>query len=130
MTPTPLHEALCVFYLPPTEEYCGRSHTGIVFSVGRKWVHAVAFYATITCVELPRDSILKPVQLLGAPYEMARAARMMLDSRLPCTDRAREVLEDLAKLPAKVRNTLANRMSAVIEAEIMRDAAQNVGTLR
>ena len=92
---TPLHTALGVFFLPPSEEYCGRSHTGIVFEVDERYVHAVAFYATVDCVRLPRDVVLTPVLLAGLSYPVAKAARAYLSAGFPVADRARLVLEGL-----------------------------------
>ena len=92
---TPLHTALGVFFLPPSEEHCGRSHTGIVFAVDERYVHAVAFYDTVDCVRMPRDVVLTPVLLAGLPYPVAKAAERMLAAGFPVADRARPVLEGL-----------------------------------
>ena len=95
VTATPLHTALGVFFLPPTGAHPGRSHTGIVFEVDERYVHAVAFYAIVDCVRLPRDVVLTPVLLAGLPYPVAKAAAVMLGAGFPVADRARLVLEGL-----------------------------------
>lgn len=71
------------------------SHTGIVFSFGRKYMHAVSFTNPVTCVELPRDAQLRPVLLKGVPYPLQDAARRMLGAGLSITERATKVLAAL-----------------------------------
>ena len=72
-----------------------RSRTRIVFSVGRKYMHAVTMDGTIGCVEIAKDTKLEPLMLKGKPYPIQRAAELYLKSTLTKTDRAVKVLTNL-----------------------------------
>ena len=72
-----------------------RSRTCIVFSVGRKYMHAVMMDGTIGCVDIAKDTKLEPLMLKGAPYPIRRAAELYLKSTLTKTERAVEVLTHL-----------------------------------
>lgn len=72
-----------------------RSRTCIVFSVGRKYLHAVTMDGTIGCVEIDKDTKLEPLMLKGQPYPIQRAAELYLKSTLTKTDCA---VKELTKL--------------------------------
>ena len=72
-----------------------RSRTCIVFSVGRKYMHAVTMDGSIGCVEIARDTKLEPLMLKGKPYPIQRAAELYLKSTLTKTERAVKVLTNL-----------------------------------
>ena len=72
-----------------------RSRTCIVFSIGRKHMHAVTMDGIIGCVEIARDTQLEPLMLKGQPYPIQRAAELYLKSTLTKTDRA---VKELTKL--------------------------------
>lgn len=72
-----------------------RSATCIVFSIGRKFKHAVAFGATIRCVEIDLENTLRPVMYKGAAYPIAMAAQRYLNAGMVMTERAEKVLRNL-----------------------------------
>lgn len=72
-----------------------RSRTCIVFSVGRKYMHAVTMDGSIGCVEIARNIKLEPLMLKGKPYPIQRAAELYLKSTLTKTERAVKVLTNL-----------------------------------
>lgn len=75
--------------------YLDASRTGIIFSFGRKWMHAVSFTNPTTCVEIERDAQLRPVLLKGLPYPVQDAARRFLAAGFSITERATKVLTNL-----------------------------------
>lgn len=85
-----------------------RSATCIVFSIGRKYQHAVAFGHTIRCVEIEKERTLRPVPYKGGAvaYPITLAAQRYIDSKLPMTERAATVLRNLlANVPIEEPTT-------------------------
>ena len=72
-----------------------RSRTCIVFSVGRKYMHAVTMDGTIGCIEIARETKLEPLLLKGKPYPIQRAAELYLKSTITKTELAVKVLTKL-----------------------------------
>lgn len=78
-------------------------HSFIAFSVGRKFVHAVAMDQPIQVVKLPIGSPIEEARLRGKPYPVRRAARVYLRSAISKTDRAKKVLRALARGETSIR---------------------------
>ena len=72
-----------------------RSRTCIIFSVGRKSMHAVTMDGSIGCIEIAKDRHLEPLMLNGKPYPIERAAALYLGSALTKTEVAVKVLTKL-----------------------------------
>lgn len=86
--PTPLMDKIGVYFRD-------KSGTCIVFSFGRKYIHAVALDGSISCVEIPRDAQMRPVLLMGQTYPIQSAAQRYLNSGLPITEKATQILRNI-----------------------------------
>lgn len=82
-----------------------RSETGVsnllVFKEGRTLVHAVTIDKRVRIVTLPKveQRYMKPLELRGKPYPVARACRRLLSAgkTLGISAKARAVLNEIKK---------------------------------
>jgi hypothetical protein len=76
-----------------------QARTHLVFKEGRKFVHAVALDGHVCTRALPKEAMryLRPMELKGRPYPIARAARALLRAgkAMGITNTAKVVLKQL-----------------------------------